>query len=66
MSAIRHNDDVDRHELADFPEFELCYRFDDADAPTRVTVFSPGMEIGGATRWFTVDREVAVPLEDVR
>lgn len=66
MSATRHIDDIDRHELAELPEFDLCYRFDDEDEPTTVTVYSPGMDVGGATRWLTVDRRAAVALEDVR
>lgn len=66
MSATRHIDDVDRHELAELPEFELCYRFDDAENPTQVTVFRPGFDVGEATSWLTVNREATVALEDVR
>lgn len=66
MSATRHIDDRDRPELAELPEFELCYRFDDAEEPTEVTIFSPGVDVGTATRWLTADRACTVPLENVR
>lgn len=51
--------------LGDLPAFALAYAFDDDDDPSEVTVFPDAAE-DVVTRWLTVDKEHAVPLEDVR
>jgi hypothetical protein len=46
-------------------EFELEYLFDDAGAPSEVTVFAP--EDGRVTtEWVTVPEWLAVPVEETR
>lgn len=51
--------------LGDFPEFDLCYLFDDEESPSEVTVFSTETD-ANATIWITIDAAHAVPLEEVR
>jgi hypothetical protein len=65
MSAIEPSTQNQRTRLEELPEFELEYLFDDDDAPTEVTVFADDPETL-STRWITVDRDYAVPLEEVR
>ena len=66
MSAIGQIDDTNGAELDELPEFELCFLFDDQDAPTEVTIFQPGVDERSATRWLTIDSDHAVDLEQIR
>ncbi|MFB6125114.1 MAG: hypothetical protein ABEJ59_04060 [Halanaeroarchaeum sp.] len=66
MSAIGQTDDPDRAELAELPEFELSFLFDDQDHPTEVTIFHPGADERAATRWMSIDSRFAVSLDEVR
>lgn len=65
MSAIEHANTTGSSALDELPEFELTYRFDDEEDPQEVTLFLEGDE-ELATRWLTVDRGHAVPLESVQ
>ena len=66
MTVIGTIDDPDRAELDELPEFELSFLFDDQEDPTEVTIFHPGVDERCATRWLTVDDDVAIPLDEVR
>ena len=50
--------------LASYPEYGLCWLYDDADDPAEVTVF-PG-DGRSTTEWLTADVGSAVSLEEVR
>lgn len=52
-------------DLSSCPEFELACLFDDMDDPSELTVFTPEGN-ATATEWITVDREQAVPLDEIR
>ncbi|MFB6133414.1 MAG: hypothetical protein ABEJ55_00305 [Halanaeroarchaeum sp.] len=52
--------------LEEPPEFDLRYRFDDPQEPTEVTVFPDTCEGDPTTRWLTIDKGFALPLEEVR
>lgn len=65
MSAIEPSKQSQHTHLEELPQFDLEYLFDDDESPTEVTVFADDPE-SLSTRWITVDREFAVPLEEVR
>lgn len=65
MSATQQSNSTDSVVLDQLPTFELTYLYDDDENPSEVTVFTDG-ETTIATNWITVDRQHAVPLEDVR
>ncbi|WP_372912143.1 hypothetical protein [Salinigranum sp.] len=65
MSAIEPSNQSQHTHLEELPQFDLEYLFDDDDCPTEVTVFADDPE-SLSTRWITIDREFAVPLEEVR
>ena len=65
MSAIEPSTPNQLTHLEELPEFELEYLFDDDESPTEVTVFADDPETL-STRWITIDRSFAVPLEEVR
>ena len=65
MSAIEPSTRNQLTHLEELPEFELEYLFDDDESPTEVTVFADDPETL-STRWITIDRSFAVPLEEVR
>jgi hypothetical protein len=65
MSAIEPSTQSQQTHLEELPQFDLEYLFDDDDDPTEVTVFSDDPE-SLSTQWITVDRQHAVPLEEVR
>lgn len=56
-------DGVPVHEL---PAFELRWRFDDEDAPTEVTVFSPADGADVTTAWLTMDVDHAVRVDEIQ
>lgn len=67
MSAIEGSDAASEPTvLQEYPTFELCYLFDDAEDPREITVFATDTDGDPSTRWITVDTTDAVPLEDVR
>jgi hypothetical protein len=62
---------VDRPEQAaelveQLPTFELECMYDDWDDPSEVTIFSTDDEDSLYTAWLTIDRDSAVPLDEVR
>ena len=65
MSAIEPSQQTQHTPLEELPQFDLEYLFDDDDNPTEVTIFADDPETL-STQWITVDREVAVPLDEVR
>ena len=65
MSAIEPSNQSQHTHLEELPQFDLEYLFDDDDCPTEVTIFADDPE-SLSTRWITIDREFAVPLEEVR
>lgn len=65
MSAIEPSEQSQSTHLEELPQFDLEYLFDDDDSPTEVTVFADDPE-ALSTQWITVDRNCAVPLEEVR
>lgn len=52
-------------DLSSRPEFELACLFDDMDDPAELTVFTPEGN-ATATEWITIEREGAVPLDEIR
>lgn len=48
------------------PEFELEYRYDDAEDPTEVTVFPGSASDDVTTKWITIAESDALRIEDVR
>lgn len=67
MSAIEGSEPAgDSAGLDQYPTFELCYLYDDAEDPEEVTVFAPDTAGDPSTRWITVHATDAIPLEDVR
>jgi hypothetical protein len=65
MSAIEPSEQSQSAHLEELPQFDLEYLFDDDDSPTEVTVFADDPE-SLSTQWITIDRDCAVPLEEVR
>ena len=65
MSAIENPERQTESTLADLPEFELEFLFDDDEDPSEVTVFVDE-PAALSTNWITVDVENAVPLEEIR
>lgn len=66
MSATDSRERVVPPGLAELPEFDLAYLYDDEDDPTEVTVFPARFGDDLATHWITIDRRHAVPLDRVR
>lgn len=52
--------------LSDYPVFELEYYFDDAEAPTTVTICSTKETGELSSEWLTVSADYAIPVEGVR
>lgn len=48
------------------PEFDLKYRFDDADNPAEVTVFPAKDCADVTTEWITIAESDALTIEDIR
>lgn len=65
MSAIERDDTAGSSAFDELPEFELTYRFDDEANPQEVTLFVDGDD-DLTTRWLTMNRDSAVPLESIR
>lgn len=52
--------------LADYPEFDLHYRFDDPADPTEVTVYPVTDVADITTTWLSMDADHTVAVEDLR
>lgn len=57
---------MDTDGLDQIAEFDLEFLYDDASAPTEVTVFAPETLDRGATQWLTIDYEHAVSFDEMR
>lgn len=49
-----------------FPRFEYGYSLDDLRRPSEVTIFDDRDASKLDVRWMTVDKDHAVPLEEIR
>lgn len=52
--------------LADYPEFDLRYRYDDPVDPTEVTIYPVTDFDDITTTWLSIDADHAVGVEDLR
>lgn len=66
MSATDHREPPVTPGLAELPEFDLAFLYDDEDDPAEVTVFPARFGEDLATNWITIDFPHAVPLDRVR
>lgn len=50
--------------VTEYPTFELVYYYDDAEAPSEITVFDPEAD-DITTEWITAATEDAVDLDSI-